>query len=60
MIAVYSETGDIDSAAEELNETFYREHQGFLLPPEITLGIFRQMIRHIARTLEERPDSPSR
>jgi len=51
--AVYLKTKDIDAAAKELNEDFARQIPGYMIPPEIYEGVFRQMVRHLAAKLEE-------
>ena len=48
MEAVHQDTGGLEAAAQKLTASFYEQHPDYLLPPEITRGIFRQMVRHIA------------
>jgi glyoxylase-like metal-dependent hydrolase (beta-lactamase superfamily II) len=48
----YRRIGDIDAAAKELIDAFYREHPDYFLSPEIHLGVYRQIVRHIAGALE--------
>jgi len=50
--ACYRRTGDVDVAAKELNDAFYAEHPDYFSPPEIRLGVYRQIVRHIANALE--------
>jgi 2-aminobenzoylacetyl-CoA thioesterase len=50
--ASYRQTGDIDAAAKLLIDSFYKEHPDYFLAPEIHLGVFRQMVRHIAGAME--------
>jgi len=50
--ACYWRTQDIDAAAKELIDAFYIEHPDYFLSPEIHLGIYRQIVRHIADALE--------
>ncbi len=52
---VYRLTGDIDSAAKKLVDAFYHAYPSYFLSPEIYLDVYRQMIRHIASTLDEKP-----
>lgn len=52
MEEVYRRTKDIDEAARELTEAFYRENPDYLLTPEIFQGVFRQMVRHVAGGME--------
>lgn len=44
----YRRTGDINIAAKEINDDFYRLNKDYFLPPEIMEGVCRQMIRHVA------------
>jgi glyoxylase-like metal-dependent hydrolase (beta-lactamase superfamily II) len=52
MEEVYCSTGDIDSAARKLVGSFYDKNPDYFLDPEIFLEVYRQMIRHIASTME--------
>jgi glyoxylase-like metal-dependent hydrolase (beta-lactamase superfamily II) len=52
MEEVYCSTGDIDSAARKLVDSFYDKNPDYFLNPEIFLEVYRQMIRHIASTME--------
>jgi len=45
--------GDIDKAAKKLVSSFYQEYPDYFLSPEIFAGVFRQMVRHIASTMEK-------
>jgi len=40
-------TPDIENAAQELTDAFYKANPEYFLAPEITKGIYQQMIRHI-------------
>lgn len=42
--------GDVDTAAQALTDDLYGRHPDYFMAPEITAGIFRQMIRHVAGT----------
>ena len=48
---VYLQSRDIDTAARELVERFYRDNPDYLLTPEIFAGVYRQMLRHIVKEL---------
>ncbi|MGZ3494286.1 MAG: MBL fold metallo-hydrolase [Thermodesulfobacteriota bacterium] len=52
MEQVYRSTRDIDLAARELISSFYQENPYYFLSPEIFLDVYRQMVRHIASTIE--------
>ena len=52
MEQVYRSTRDIDLAARELISSFYQENPYYFLSPEIFLDVYRQMVRHIATTIE--------
>lgn len=44
----YHRTHDIEIASQELVDAFYKENPEYFLAPEITKGIYQQMVRHIA------------
>jgi glyoxylase-like metal-dependent hydrolase (beta-lactamase superfamily II) len=48
----YRSVGDIDKVAKAMVSSFYHENGGYFLSPEIFLGVYRQMVRHIASTME--------
>jgi glyoxylase-like metal-dependent hydrolase (beta-lactamase superfamily II) len=48
----YRKTRDIEKAARELTEGFYRGGGDYLIEPEIFEGVYRQMVRHIAGAME--------
>ena len=50
----YRRTGDIDAAAHELTDSFYAENPDYFISADILEGVYRQMVRHIAKGLEER------
>jgi len=54
MEQVYRSTRDIDLAARKLISSFYEENPYYFLSPEIFLDVYRQMVRHIASTVEEK------
>ncbi len=53
MEQAYRSTGDVDLAARQLISAFYEENPYYLLSPEILLDVYRQMIRHIASTMDK-------
>jgi glyoxylase-like metal-dependent hydrolase (beta-lactamase superfamily II) len=52
MEEAYLRTRDIDAAAHELVTSFYESYPDYVLSKEIFQGIYGQMVRHIAKTLE--------
>jgi len=50
----YRRTGNIDAAAQELTDSFCAENPDYFISGEILEGVYRQMVRHIAKGLEER------
>ena len=49
---VYLQSKDMEVATRELVERFYRDNPDYLLTPEISAGIYHQMLRHIVKELE--------
>jgi len=49
---VYRTTKDIDLAAQKLISLFYNENPYYFLSSEILLGVYRQMVQHIAKVME--------
>jgi glyoxylase-like metal-dependent hydrolase (beta-lactamase superfamily II) len=49
---IYCRTRDVDATAKELTSAFYAENPDYLLPQEISEGVYRQMVRHVAAALE--------
>ncbi len=43
---------DIDAAAAEITSSFYRQTPGYFIAPEIFEGVFKQIFKYIAKTLE--------
>jgi len=54
MEEAYRRTGDIQIAARELTDMYYRQYPDWVVSPEILEGVFRQMLRHLARKLDKR------
>ena len=48
----YLSSKDINIAANKVAEDFRNEHPDYIIPPEINRGVYRQMIRHIAQSIE--------
>ncbi|MFB3884607.1 MAG: MBL fold metallo-hydrolase [Thermodesulfobacteriota bacterium] len=51
MEEAYRSTNDIDRAAQKLASFFSEEHPDYFLPPEISLDVYRQMVRHVAAAM---------
>jgi glyoxylase-like metal-dependent hydrolase (beta-lactamase superfamily II) len=49
--ALYRQTGSIEKTVQDLIEETYTKHPGYFLAPEISAGVFRQTVRHIAEAL---------
>jgi glyoxylase-like metal-dependent hydrolase (beta-lactamase superfamily II) len=52
MEEAYLRTRDVETAAHELVTSFYELHPDYVLSKEIFQGIYRQMVRHVAKNLE--------
>jgi glyoxylase-like metal-dependent hydrolase (beta-lactamase superfamily II) len=52
----YRRTGDIDIIARELTDDFYRKNPDYFLSPDIFVGVYRQMIRHLADAIQEKTE----
>ena len=52
MEEAYLRRGDVEAAAHELVTSFYESYPNYVLSQEIFEGIYRQMIRHIAKNLK--------
>lgn len=48
----YRRTRDIHTAAKQITDAFYRLHPDYFLDPEIMEGVYRQMVRHVADSLD--------
>ncbi|HOD36757.1 MAG TPA: MBL fold metallo-hydrolase [Syntrophales bacterium] len=44
--------GDIDAASKSINEFFYKEFPGYFIAPDILEGVFKQMFKFIAKTMQ--------
>jgi glyoxylase-like metal-dependent hydrolase (beta-lactamase superfamily II) len=52
MERTYRRSRDIETAAKELSDLFYRSNKEYFLTPEIMEGVYCQMIRHIAENMK--------
>lgn len=52
MEEIYRRSGDIEATVSELASSFENENADYLISPEISRGIYRQMVRHIAHAME--------
>lgn len=53
MEEAYRRTRDIDTAAHELVEAFFKENPGYIIRREIYEGVQRQMLRHVAKVIDQ-------
>ncbi len=51
---LFRRTGSLDATVKGLVEDTYTRNPDYFLAPEITAGIYRQTVRHIARELQEK------
>jgi glyoxylase-like metal-dependent hydrolase (beta-lactamase superfamily II) len=49
---VYQRSGDMDTAVGEIVDIFFKRNPNYIIAPEIYVGIYRQIVRHIAGALE--------
>jgi glyoxylase-like metal-dependent hydrolase (beta-lactamase superfamily II) len=56
MELVYRRTHDVDTAAKEMCDSIYAVYPDYFLPPDLLESVYRQMMRHIARSMGEIPD----
>jgi glyoxylase-like metal-dependent hydrolase (beta-lactamase superfamily II) len=52
MEEAYRRTGNVESAAQELTASFFAQNPDYFVSREIYEGVYRQMIRHVAKALE--------
>lgn len=52
MEEAYRRTRDIDATAQEMTDFFYAANPDYFISREILEGVYRQMVRHIAKELE--------
>lgn len=48
----YLRTGSIDAAAKEMVDSFFAEYPDYFLSREIFEGVYRQMVRHVALSMD--------
>ena len=48
----YRRTENVDVSAQEMTASFYAENPDYFLSREIFEAVYRQMVRHVAKTLE--------
>jgi len=52
MRGIYREkTGDVDAAAKAMNAVFFERCPDYFIAPEILEGVFKQMMKYIAKTI---------
>jgi len=44
--------GDIDASAKAINDLFYKEFPGYFIAPDILEGVFKQMFKFVAKTIQ--------
>ena len=49
---LYRRTKDVDVAAKKMVNSIYAAHPDYFLSPDVLEGVYRQMVRHIARCME--------
>lgn len=52
MEEIYQRTKDIEATVNEMAASFEKENSHYIISPEISKGIYRQMVRHIANALQ--------
>jgi glyoxylase-like metal-dependent hydrolase (beta-lactamase superfamily II) len=52
---LFLRTGSIEKTVDELLEEIYTKHPDYFLSPEISAGVYRQTVRHIAGALRGTP-----
>ena len=53
MESVYRRTGDIDVAAKRMVAATVASDPDYFLPPEVLEGVYRQIMKHLAKVMEE-------
>lgn len=49
---VYRSIGDIDAAAKAINEEFYRVNPEYFISADILEGVFRQIVKYLAKNMQ--------
>jgi glyoxylase-like metal-dependent hydrolase (beta-lactamase superfamily II) len=50
---IFRRTGDMEATVQEMLDEFYKENPDYILTPEISRGVYRQMVRHISNAIQE-------
>lgn len=53
MESVYRRTGDVEAAARRMVAATFSSHSDYFIPREVLEGIYRQIMRHLAKAMEE-------
>jgi glyoxylase-like metal-dependent hydrolase (beta-lactamase superfamily II) len=48
---MYRKEGDLDAAAKTITNSFYEQSPDYFISADILEGVFKQMVKHIAKTL---------
>ena len=51
--SVYRRTGDVEAAARRMVAVTFAAHSDYFIPREVLEGIYRQIMRHLAKVMEE-------
>jgi len=51
MASLFREKKDVDASARAMTDRFYEKSPDYFISPDIMEGVFRQMVKHIARDL---------
>jgi glyoxylase-like metal-dependent hydrolase (beta-lactamase superfamily II) len=54
MEEIYRLTRNVEISAQKLVSSFYQQYENYFLPFEISLDVYRQMIRHIANVIDQK------
>ena len=50
---IYRRTQDIETTIQEMVDVFYKENPNYVLTPEISKGVYRQIVGHISSAMSE-------
>ena len=53
MEEIYQRTKDIEATVNELASSFEKENPYYIISPEISKGVYRQMVRHVADAMQQ-------
>ncbi len=48
---IYRKEGDIDAASSTITADFYKKNPGYFIASDILEGVFKQMVKHMAKTM---------